>query len=196
MGIPQSAPPDSFNLICVAPARPFERVHRAKVAKRDSAELSQSAINECTPNKTLSEKANGFFHKVCVAVTVHFGVHFSQAFIVNAGEVPSKDYLMHTEEDDPCPCILCGNSNANDARHDPEKVAETLRFLLNALDKKIHGSGGRNFTKKSLPVHQVDGELIFLPCLCVHVCSLRSICVFMLQFHSKPMAAPVACRCS
>ena len=149
--------PVAYNTMYLAPTRLFDVVRRAWSGKRETSKVIDEIIDEClTP--LMSPKSNGFFSKICIDITIHHDSHFLKAFIVNAGMIPSRKHFIFTDDNNPVPCIIYCNSLPPTGIHSPKKVAETLQFLLNAVDKRLHGGGGKNFTKTTMPVYHIDGK--------------------------------------
>ena len=176
------------------PARMFELL--SKERRKSKGKDVNAVLEHCLDETLLSTGPQGFFSKKVIDVPIYDGSHFSWAFIVNANTIITRAVWKPDKDDSaPMPAILYCNSLKNNKIHNPDHAAEVLRFFLNAVDKKLHGSAGTAFTKKTIPVYQAEGMF----CCVTAVCCVPSVCCDKLshcykQFSSNVMATVVVIK--
>jgi hypothetical protein len=118
-------------------------------------------LDSCLAPYLKGDEFNAFFQRTVVGIYVWGGSHFSKVFIFNANKVLTREYWHpQKQKSDLAPCILFANSATSNGTktHNPVRVAEVVRFFLNALDKKINNSAGKHFNTTTMPIYQLDGK--------------------------------------
>ena len=142
------------NWCCTLPANIFELISSGGM----KYEIDNYLDKMLNSNRHIGD--NLLNYKV-VSILVWHGMHFSKAYILNASLVLNGDWRYNkagTKE--PHPCILYTNSTGNTKWHNPKKVAEKIRTLLNGYSIAYGKTKKRGqFNTNSMPVYQIEGMI-------------------------------------
>jgi len=103
------------------------------------------------------------FNLKVIDFTIHTGIdgfHFLKAWVVNPQQVLNRSHANQSSKSDkdPIPVILVAESSPGLSSHKPATVGINIRRYLNSLDKHLNKSGGRSFSKETMPVHVLEGN--------------------------------------